>query len=108
MNELFDLVKKFNEKAEKDESLRNNVKDLKRSIIVRFSDDGEYYLMLENAKITTVNNPFNKADITVELSTETFKKILSKETDALSAYITRKIVIKASLSDKLLISELLK
>jgi len=108
MDELMDLVKKFNERAERDESLRNNLKNLKRNIVVKFSDDGEYYLKLDKAKVEMLSDPFTKADITVELSTETFKKLLNKEIDALSAYITRKIVVKASLSDKLLISELLK
>ncbi len=108
MNELMDIVKKFNERTERDESLRNNVKDLKRNIVVKFSDDGEYYMILDHARIEMVKDPFTKADITVELSTDTFKKLLSKEIDALSAYITRKIVVKSSLSDKLLISELLK
>lgn len=107
MEELDDLVKKFNRRAAENMRLSKEISELKRKIIVKFNDDGKYYLLLENSMLS-FTDPFEKADIEVELDTETFHKILGGEMDALSAYITRKISVKASLSDKLLLSDLLK
>ncbi len=107
LEKLNELVEKFNKRMEEDEKLRNGIGDLERKIIINFKDNGKYFLKLENGSLNFVD-PFDKGDIEVEMTMETFEKILSKEMDALSAYITKKILVKASLSDKLLLSDLLK
>lgn len=107
MEKLNELVDKFNKRVNVDKKLRDEIFDLDRKIVLNFKDDGKYYLHLENGSLNFIE-PIDDPDIVVEMSVETFNKILSKEIDALSAYITRKIVVKASLSDKLLLSELLK
>ncbi|MEM4312943.1 MAG: SCP2 sterol-binding domain-containing protein [Thermoplasmata archaeon] len=107
MEKLNELVDKFNKRVNVDKKLRDEIFDLDRKIVLNFKDDGKYYLHLENGSLNFIE-PIDDPDIVVEMSVETFSKILSKEIDALSAYITRKIVVKASLSDKLLLSELLK
>ena len=107
MEKLNELVDKFNKRVNVDKKLRNEIFDLDRKIVLNFKDNGKYYLHLENGSLNFIE-PIDDPDIVVEMSVETFNKILSKEIDALSAYITRKIVVKASLSDKLLLSELLK
>ena len=107
MEKLNELVDKFNKRVNVDKKLRDEIFDLDRKIVLNFKDDGKYYLHLENGSLNFIE-PIDDPDIVVEMSVETLNKILSKEIDALSAYITRKIVVKASLSDKLLLSELLK
>ncbi|MCD6276024.1 MAG: SCP2 sterol-binding domain-containing protein [Thermoplasmata archaeon] len=99
------LVKKFNEK---EDERKEKIKDLERRIVIKFSDDGTYYMDLKNGRLSDVMEGDVSGDIIAELSTETFKKILDKEEDALTAYITKKIKIKARLMDKLLLSELLR
>jgi len=102
---LQELVDKFN--AKNDER-KEKIKDLKRSIMVKFTDDGTYHLYLENAKLSDVQEGEIEADIVLETDVQTFRDILDKKEDALTAYITKKIRIKAKLMDKLLLSDLLK
>ena len=102
---LQELVDKFNSK---DDPKKEKIKDLKRSIVVKFTDDGVYHLYLEDAKLSDVEEGEIEADIVMEIDTKTFVDILEKREDALTAYITKKIRIKAKLMDKLLLSDLLK
>ncbi|MDP8011936.1 MAG: SCP2 sterol-binding domain-containing protein [Thermoplasmata archaeon] len=108
MKELYDLVEKFNIRAKQDEKLRKEIQDLERKIQINFSDNGSYNFILKNAQVFEIKDNLQNPDIVVSISTDVFNKILNKEMDVLSAYITRKFTVKASLSDKLLISELLK
>ncbi len=106
MKELLqELVRKFNEK---EDSRKEKIKELRRSIVVKFTDDGTYNIYLENATLSDVEEGEIQADIVVETDTGTFRAILEKREDALTAYLSRKIRVKASLMDKLLLSELLK
>ncbi len=102
---LQELVDKFNEK---EDPKKEKIKDLKRSIVVKFTDDGSYHLYLENARLSDVEEGEIEADIVMETDTKTFIDILEKREDALTAYITKKVRIKAKLMDKLLLSDLLK
>jgi len=102
---LEDLVKKFNERKD---PRKDKVRDLKRSIMIKFTDNGIYHLYLEHATLSDIEEGEIEADIIVETDTKTFMDILNKKEDALTAYITKKIRIKAKLMDKLLLSELLR
>ncbi len=102
---LQQLVEKFNAK---EDPRKDKIRDLKRVIVIKFTDDGSYHMRLENARLSPVEEGEVAGDIVVETDTRTFKDILEKREDALTAYITKKIRIKAKLMDKLLLSELLK
>ncbi len=99
------IVEKFNNK---DDPRKEKIKDLSRIIIIRFTDDGTYHMKLENATLGDVQEGEVEGDIAVETTTTLFRKILNKEEDAFTAYITKKIKIKAKLMDKLLLADLLK
>ncbi len=104
-DELQKLVEKFNlsenEKKEK-------VKDLERTIVIIFDNGEIYHTKLKDGKLSDIQEGKVDGDITVSTDVETFKKILKGEEDALSAYITKKIKLKAKLMDKLLLAEILK
>ncbi len=102
---LQELVDKFNAK---DDPRKEKIKDLRRTIVIRFTDDGTYNFKLEDAKLSDVKEGEIQADILVETTIQIFKDILDKKEDALTAYLTKKIKIKAKLMDKLLLSDLLK
>ncbi len=102
---LQEIVEKFNNK---NDPRKEKIKDLSRTIVIKFTDDGTYHMKLENATVGDVQEGEVEGDIMVETTTALFHKILSKEEDALSAYITKKIKIKAKLMDKLLLADLLK
>ncbi len=102
--ELQKLVDKFN-KTENEK--KEKIKDLERSIAIVFEDDGKYHTYLKNGELSDIEEGEINADITVITTTDTFLKILNKEEDALTAYITKKIKIKAKLMDKLLLNDIL-
>ncbi len=102
--ELQKLVDKFN--ATENEK-KEKIRDLERAIAIVFEDDGKYHTYLKDGRLSDIQEGEITADITVITTTETFRKILSKEEDALTAYITKKIKVKAKLMDKLLLSDIL-
>lgn len=103
------LVFSFNERAEKNDKLKKNIAGLERSIQIEFTDNGSYYLYLKNMHLSDVfEGTIEKPDIKVQITSENFNMILNKQLDAISAYITKKLVVKASLNDKLLLTDLLK
>ncbi len=108
MEKLYELVKKFNERAKKDDKLRREIENLNRKILVEFVDDGKYSFELKDAHIEELKDYNGNYDIEIYIDTNTFNEILEGKTDALSAYILKRFKVKASLSDKLLISQLLK
>ncbi|KAA8922379.1 SCP2 sterol-binding domain-containing protein [Thermoplasma sp.] len=105
---LQQLVAKVNKKFEDDPKYREKLKSLSRSINLEFDGKDNYHFYLKDAHLSDVEDGKIDADINVIVSSDTFNKILSKETDPLTAYLTKQIKIKASLMDKLLISDLLK
>ncbi len=103
--ELQKLVEKFNNTESKK---KEKLKDLTRSINIVFEDDGSYHTVLKSGILSDIEEgTVEKGDITITTTTETFHKILSKEEDAMTAYITKKIRIKAKLMDKLLLNDIL-
>ncbi len=102
---LQELVNKFNSK---EDPRKDKIRDLERSIVIRFKDNGVYHMYIKDAKLSDVEEGDIDADIVVETDAKTFQDILDKKEDALTAYITKKIKIKAKLMDKLLLSDLLK
>ena len=101
---LQELVNKFNANT----SVGQKLKDMDRMITIKFSDDGVYHIHLKDGKLSDVEEGEFESNIYIEMTTEVFKKTLNKEIDALTAYLSKKIKIKASLMDKLLIKDLFK
>ncbi|MEM0140294.1 MAG: SCP2 sterol-binding domain-containing protein [Ferroplasma sp.] len=105
---LNELVKKMNGKIESDQAYAKKLQNVSKSIEIIFDDKDSYYFKVENGKITEPQEGKIDADITVTVSSEVFNKILSKEINAMDAYMKQQIKIKSSLMDKLLLSDLLK
>ena len=103
--ELQKLVEKFNlSKSEK----KDKVKDLERTIVIIFDNGEAYHTELKDGKLSDIQDGKVEGDITVSTDVDTFKKILNGDEDALTAYITKRIKVKAKLMDKLLLAEILK
>ncbi len=103
---LQELVNKFNLSSER--KLKEKIKGLDRMIVIIFEDNGAYHIHLKKGKLSDVEDGKVPCDIQVSTTTSTFKRILSKEEDALTAYLSKKIKVKAKLMDKILISEILR
>ena len=105
---LDQMVERVNRKLESDEKYRSKLDGVSRTFLITFDGSDSYNFKLENSSVSPVSPGEIDADITVNVSSEVFQKILTKEIDAFSAYFEKKIQIKAKLMDKLLLTELLK
>ena len=104
-DELQKLVEKFN--SSKNEK-KEKIKDLERTILIIFDNGEIYHTRLKDGKLSDIEEGKIEGDITVSTDVDTFTKILKGEEDALTAYITKKIRVKAKLMDKLLLADILK
>ena len=105
---LNNLVKKMNDKIANDQTYAKKLQNITKSVDIVFDDKDSYYFKVENGHITEPQAGKIDADITVTVSSDIFNKILSKEINAMDAYMKQQIKIKSSLMDKLLLSDLLK
>lgn len=109
MKEILEqLSAKINDKLSNDEKYRKKLNGVTKTFLVEFDGKDYFNFKLENGKISPIEEGKVEADVNVTVSSDIFRKILSKEIDALSAYFEKKIQVKASLMDKLLLTELLK
>ncbi len=102
------LVDKANEKIKNDPKYYEKLKNVNKTITITFDNEKTYHFKVENGHVTNPEEGSVPADIEVNVSSENFKKILNKEMNAMDAYLNKKIIIKSSLMDKLLLSDLLK
>lgn len=105
LNQLSDSVRK---RMETDEKLRKKLDRVSKTFCITFDEKESYNFSIENGTISEIMDGRKESDIMVDVDSETFRKILSKEVDPLAAYMEKKIRVKASLLDKLLITELFK
>lgn len=109
MKEVLDnLVNKVNQKLATDEKYQKKLSGVTKTVMVQFDQDKSYNFTLENGKVSPVQEGEVDADIKVQVPSEIFRKIMNKETDAMTAYFEKKLQVKASLMDKLLLQDLLK
>lgn len=109
MKEVLDnLVEKVNSKIATDEKYQMKLSGVTKTVMVQFDQDKSYNFTLENGKVSPVQEGEVDADIKVQVPSEIFRKIMNKETDAMTAYFEKKLQVKASLMDKLLLQDLLK
>ncbi len=101
---LQELVNKFNKSESKK---KEKIKDIERTVVIKFEDDGTYHTHLKNSTLSDVEEGDVEGEIIITTTTETFRKILNGQEDALTAYLTKKIKVKAKLMDKLLLNDLL-
>ncbi len=103
------MVEKFNEKIEKDEKLKEKVKDLERTIMMKFEGLGVYIAKLQGGSLSKFEKASEevKAEIRLETDPETFIKIVNGEISPMVAYMDGKIKFKAPLRDMMLLKDLM-
>ncbi len=105
LNQLRETV---NSRIESDEKYRKKLGKVSKSFCITFDGSESYNFTLENGSVSEVKDGTVEADISIEVSSETFKKLLAREIDPMAAYFDKQIRVKASLMDKVLITELFK
>ncbi len=105
---LSQLSETVNRRIQSDEKYSKKLGKVSKSFCIIFDENESYNFRLENGKISEIMDGKTDADITIEVSADNFKKLLSREIDPMEAYFDKRIKVKASLMDKLLITELFK
>ncbi len=105
---LEELRKKVNERVSTNEKYRKKLEKAQKSFCIVFDGSASYNFSLRDGKFSEIREGETEADIRIEVSSEDFRKLLSRELDPMTAYIEKKIKVRASLMDKLLLTELFK
>ncbi len=105
---LSELIGKSNNKIATDPAYSKKLASVNKTICITFDNKDSYSFKIENNHISEPIEKKEDADISVDVSSDIFNKILSKEVNAMDAYMKGQLKIKASLMDKLLLSEILK
>jgi len=87
------------------EYIEKKLSGFNRNIKVRV-DEKELYFKIENSNVERTNKE-EKTDITISMSAETMKALVSEKLSLLEAYATKKVKVKAKIQDLLYLNRLL-
>ena len=105
---LKDLMERFNRKAGEDQKLRDELRDVTRSIAVEMRDGESYHFLLKESQLVDLTKgAADSPDIKIISDTETFEGLISRRIGPMKALATGKLKLEASLEDKLRIRKLL-
>ena len=94
-----ELVDKVNRKIESDEKMREEIKDLKKTVNIDLGEE-QYSFRFEDCKVSDFKcEPIPEADVTLSASVENMTKLLDGDLRPMKAYITKKITIKGKIQD---------
>lgn len=101
------LVDKVNRKLSSRDDIKEEVKDLKKSVNI-IVDDQAFSFRFENAEVVDFKcEALETADITLSASEENMNKLLDGELRPMKAYITRKITLKGNIQDIMFLKKFL-
>lgn len=104
---LENAVARFNKMAEEDPKVKAEAGDVVRKVQIILDDGTKYHMVLDHGHIDGVKDGgLEGADITVESDADTLRGIMEGEISAMRAYATKKIRLKASLTDLLTLRKL--
>lgn len=105
---LRNVIRRFNEKTKGDKSLQEETKGIERRVQILVTDGKKYHLELKGSRLSDLTEGEIAApDATIISDTATLVGVLKKEIAPFKALATRKIVLKASLADKIRLGRLL-
>ncbi len=104
---LEDLIARFNERAGRDEKLREELEGLEKSIKV-VTDKQHFHMNLKDCRIGDLQEgDLESADFTISGDEETLRGVIEKRIAPFKAIATGKLKVKASLEDMVRLRKLL-
>jgi len=98
------MVDKFNDKVKQDEKLRKELEGLEKTIQIEVTDDATYSFRLADQSVKDFGkNELAEPDIRIIADAATLEGLISGEIRPMKALATKKLQVKASLSDMLAI-----
>ncbi len=99
--QLQDLVNKFNEKVEKDDKLRSELKGVDRKVLIDLESE-KYNFRLQNEKVSDLQTgEISDPDITILSDPVTIEGLISGKIKPMKALALRKLKLKGSIDDML-------
>ncbi len=101
------LIDKFNNKMNKDEATRDEVKHLKKTFTLDL-DTEKYSFKLENAQMFDFKaEAAPESDVTVTCTPENLQKLIDGDLRPMRAYLTKKIKIEGKIQDLMFLKKFL-
>ena len=105
---LASMVERFNRHVQKNPGVLQELKDKARTIEVCFTDDATFRILLKDGQLSMpTREDGGKVDVKITTDTDTFEGLIRKDIGPMKALFTKKLVINATLEDKLLMRRLL-
>lgn len=102
------VVDRFNRHVERTPKTAEELRGLKRTIVLALRDEGSYAVDLKEGRLGNLRDgSVPRADLTIRTDAKTFQQLLSKEIGPMKALVTRRLALDGSLEDKLLLRRLL-
>jgi putative sterol carrier protein len=94
------LIAKFNAKVDSDPSLRGEIGDLQRTILIELKDGTKWHFTLKDQHVAALlDGGIENPDVTLLTDSETLRALILREMGPFKAYATGKLRFKGSLDD---------
>jgi putative sterol carrier protein len=104
--QLQELVRKFNEKVEKDDKLRTELKGVDRKVLIDLESE-KYNFRLQDAKVDQLHpGVIDDPDITILSDPVTMDGLISGKIKPMKALALRKLRLKGNIDDMLRLKDL--
>ncbi len=105
---LVSMVDRFNSHVHRNPAVKQELREIRRTIELHLTDGDTFQIILKDSQLSLpVKADGTKPDVKIITDRETFNGLVKKEIGPMKALVTRKLVIEASLEDKILLRRLL-
>lgn len=106
---LKDMIAKFNAKVKEDEKLQSALEGITRKVQIEITDGKSYNFLLENKEMKNFSEGIiGDANVRIITDSTTMIGIINKKISPIKAYATKRLRLKASISDVLKLQKFLK
>jgi len=96
------LMTKFNQRAETDDKLRNDLAGIERKVMLDLGNGTQFNFLLKDAHVDGINDgPVDSPDIMIITDQGTLESLIKREIGPMKAIALRKLKVKASIEDML-------
>jgi len=97
-----DIISKFNERAQTDEKLKNELAGISKKVVIRLDDGRNFNFNLSDGKASELREgSIDGPDIEIESDEKTVEALYRREMRSMKALALKKVRIKGSFEDLL-------